>query len=108
MSRTGQKKAKSTEVLNGSLKRRKLKATPNNSKSTQTVLGAPIATVSANDLPWREVTPPQRLDDAEGFLGLEEIDDVEIVRDAQGKQTRFQVSSSTSCGIQRFLTDPSW
>jgi hypothetical protein len=108
MSRTGQKKAKSTEVLNGPLKRRKLKATPNNSKSTQKALGTPIATLSANELPWREVTPAQRLDDAEGFFGLEEIDDVEIVRDAQGEQTRFQVRSSTSCSIRRFLTDPSW
>ncbi|KAL8775937.1 MAG: hypothetical protein Q9194_003488, partial [Teloschistes cf. exilis] len=40
-----------------------------------------FSTVSVSALPWTEVPLPDRLDDAEGFFGLEEISDVEIVRD---------------------------
>lgn len=32
-------------------------------------------------LPWSEVRIPERLDDAEGFLGLEEVDGVDVVRE---------------------------
>ena len=34
-------------------------------------------------LPWTAVSLPGRLEDAEGFFGLEEISDVELVRDAK-------------------------
>ncbi|KAL8860662.1 MAG: hypothetical protein Q9178_003015 [Gyalolechia marmorata] len=34
-----------------------------------------------NALPWKEVPLPDNLDDAEGFFGLEEISDVELMRD---------------------------
>ena len=34
--------------------------------------------VDANDLKWREIEIPEGFEDAEGFLGLEEIDDVAI------------------------------
>lgn len=37
--------------------------------------------VSLDALPWTEVLLPDRFDDAEGFFGLEEIEDVEVVRD---------------------------
>ncbi|EPS41525.1 hypothetical protein H072_4548 [Dactylellina haptotyla CBS 200.50] len=36
-------------------------------------------TVKADSLNWRKVDMPDRLDDVEGFFGLEEIDDVHIV-----------------------------
>ena len=93
MSRTGQKRLKTTEIPNSSRKRRKLVAT---SKSTNIKPSSStcVATVSANELAWREVTPPERLDDAEGFLGLEEIDGVEVVRDTNGNQPHFRVHSS--------------
>ena len=38
----------------------------------------------SQNLPWNEV-PVDRLDDAEGFFGLEEISDVEVLRDSAGK-----------------------
>ena len=41
--------------------------------------------VRADALPWKTVDLPGRLDDAEGFYMLEEIDDVEIVRDGQNR-----------------------
>lgn len=95
MSRTGQKRVKPTETPNSSRKRRKLVATTSKSKNIKPSSRASVATVSANELAWREVSPPERLDNAEGFLGLEEIDDVEVVRDTTGNQPHFRVHSST-------------
>ncbi|KAF8448586.1 P-loop containing nucleoside triphosphate hydrolase protein [Terfezia claveryi] len=37
--------------------------------------------VRLDDLAWKEVSMPDRLDDVEGFFGLEEVDDVEVVRE---------------------------
>ncbi|KAL4971125.1 ATP-dependent RNA helicase MAK5 [Aspergillus stella-maris] len=44
----------------------------------------PEIAVGVDDLDWKEVSLPDRLDDFEGFFGLEEIDGVDIVR-PQGK-----------------------
>jgi ATP-dependent RNA helicase DDX24/MAK5 len=42
--------------------------------------------VRLDNLPWKDVDMPDRMDDYEGFFGLEEIDDVEVLRDeATGK-----------------------
>ncbi|KAL9094897.1 MAG: hypothetical protein Q9165_002846 [Trypethelium subeluteriae] len=41
-------------------------------------------TVKLDALQWKPVQMPDRMDDYEGFFGLEEIDDVELVRDANG------------------------
>ena len=43
--------------------------------------------VALDALPWGEVEMPEMFDDAEGFFGLEEVDDVEVVRD--GNTVRF-------------------
>ena len=48
-------------------------------------------TVSADGLDWTNVPLPDRLEDAEGFLGLEEVDDVQVFRVDNGKSLRFQV-----------------
>ena len=37
--------------------------------------------VQLDDLVWKEVSMPDRLDDVEGFFGLEEVDDVEVIRE---------------------------
>ncbi|KAF2860563.1 DEAD-domain-containing protein [Piedraia hortae CBS 480.64] len=42
---------------------------------------------TATSLGWKECSIPQRLDDYEGFLGLEEVEDVEVVRDSNGRVT---------------------
>ena len=51
---------------------------------------------SYDDLQWREVAVPDRLEDAEGFLGLgiEEIEDVEVIRDPKSSRVQFRVKSS--------------
>lgn len=43
--------------------------------------------VALDALPWNEIEMPDMFEDAEGFFGLEEVDDVEVVRD--GNQIRF-------------------
>lgn len=40
--------------------------------------------VRLDDLNWKEVQMPDRMDDFEGFFGLEEIDDVDVVKE-EGK-----------------------
>jgi len=49
--------------------------------------------VSIEQLAWKEVSLPDRLEDAEGFFGLEEIEDVEVVRDPQGSTVVYKVRS---------------
>jgi hypothetical protein len=48
------------------------------------------AKLFADDLEWKEVAMPDRLDDVEGFFGLEEIEGVDVVADEAGK-LEFQV-----------------
>lgn len=47
--------------------------------------------VGIDDLNWTEVALPDRLEDATGFLGLEEIDGVDIVRSSGGGEVQFKV-----------------
>lgn len=47
--------------------------------------------VSLNTLPWTEVRLPDRFEDAEGFFGLEEIEDVEVVRDTNLEKLEYRV-----------------
>lgn len=63
-------------------KRRKL----DNSTVPEDKMAKPAAKekVRLDDLAWKEVEMPDRLDDFEGFFGLEEIDDVEVVKDGTG------------------------
>jgi ATP-dependent RNA helicase DDX24/MAK5 len=53
--------------------------------------GAVLKPVSLDQLAWREVTLPDRLDDTEGFFGLEEIEHVEIVRDEESGTVEYRV-----------------
>jgi ATP-dependent RNA helicase DDX24/MAK5 len=41
--------------------------------------------VSLGDLDWKKVSMPDRLDDVEGFFGLEEVDGVEVARKHNGQ-----------------------
>ena len=42
------------------------------------------ARLRIDDLAWKEVAMPDRLDDVEGFFGLEEIDGVDIMAGESG------------------------
>ncbi|KAI1074214.1 DEAD-domain-containing protein [Whalleya microplaca] len=48
--------------------------------------------VGADSLPWRKVKLPEMFDDAEGFYGLEEVDDVEIIRHG-GNRVEFRAAA---------------
>src|SRR5690242_2431269 len=50
--------------------------------------------VQLNDLGWKTVGMPDRLEDTEGFYGLEEIDDLEVVRDATTGNITFQTTKT--------------
>ena len=48
--------------------------------------------VSLDTLPWQEVAFPERgFEDAEGFFGLEEISDVEVVKDPRLGKVEYRV-----------------
>lgn len=52
--------------------------------------------VGLDALPWSEARLPDRLDDAEGFLGLEEVSDVEVVKDQQNGRLEYRVGEAFS------------
>jgi ATP-dependent RNA helicase DDX24/MAK5 len=60
--------------------------------SKKAVSKEPKQTVKSDQLQWTEVALPDRLEDAEGFFGLEEIDDVEVVKEVNGKNVLFRPS----------------
>ncbi|KAF5854148.1 hypothetical protein GGP41_006886 [Bipolaris sorokiniana] len=50
--------------------------------------------VQLNELGWKAVSMPDRLEDTEGFYGLEEIDDVEIVKDPVTGAFHFETTKT--------------
>ncbi|KZM27442.1 RNA helicase [Ascochyta rabiei] len=50
--------------------------------------------VQLNELGWKTVSMPDRLEDTEGFYGLEEIDDVDIVKDPTTGNITFQTTKT--------------
>lgn len=53
--------------------------------------------VALDALPWNEVEMPDMFEDAEGFFGLDEVDNVEVIRD--GNQVKFV----SICGFSELL-----
>ncbi|KAI9764252.1 MAG: ATP-dependent RNA helicase [Candelina submexicana] len=47
--------------------------------------------VKLDELNWKAVHLPDRLDDTEGFFGLEEVEDVEIVRNGEQGKIEYRV-----------------
>lgn len=64
--------------------------------------------VALEGLSWKGVSMPDRLDDYEGFLGLEEVEDVEVIREAStGKVSYLSKSSPKSPLINGEAVDDS-
>ncbi|KAK5125010.1 hypothetical protein LTR85_001201 [Meristemomyces frigidus] len=42
-----------------------------------------------DDLAWKDISMPDRMEDYEGFFGLEEVDGVDVVKDASSGQISF-------------------
>ena len=67
---------------------------------------APGRKVRLNDLWWKPVSMPDRLEDFEGFYGLEEIDDVDVVREGDvvsfaTRKSEEQLVREKQEGLQR-------
>ena len=60
--------------------------------------------VSLDTLPWQEVAFPESgFEDAEGFFGLEEISDVEIVKDPKLGKVEYRVCQLPPTAFSRRL-----
>ncbi|KAI2626909.1 DEAD-domain-containing protein [Hypomontagnella submonticulosa] len=74
----GIKKRKATGQNANAPAKKKAKSHRQISKPTRTA--KPKQRISADSLRWRKAKLPDMFNDAEGFYGLEEIDDVEVIR----------------------------
>ena len=52
--------------------------------------------VDSDALAWNEVAFPDRFEDAEGFFGLEEVSDVEVIRDIEPGKIEFRVKEGAA------------
>lgn len=52
-----------------------------------------VEKVRLDDLQWKAVTLPDQMEDYEGFFGLEEIDGVEVVKDAASGTVSYNVAA---------------
>lgn len=80
------KKRKARRPLHKNKDKRQ-KTAPTPAQDTYAVARGPRRAVTAADLKWKPVDVPDMFDDAEGFMGLEVIENVEIVR--EGNSVRF-------------------
>jgi len=78
-----QKRARPVPASSQRSKKRQ-KIDPRAAKVDSDVKKIPVA---LDALPWNEVEMPEMFDDVEGFFGLEEVDDVEVIR--EGNQVKF-------------------
>ncbi|KAK8177931.1 P-loop containing nucleoside triphosphate hydrolase protein [Phyllosticta citrichinensis] len=87
MSSEGKKKLPPKVAAMRSRKRQKVESNGDNAVSAPKPKPAPAAKgkVRVDALNWKSVEMPDRLDDFEGFYGLEEIDDVDVVRQDDGR-----------------------
>ena len=67
-------------------KKQKLKADGND--------GQVLNSLPIDSLDWQDVSIPHRIDDYEGFFGLEEVDGVEVLREQGSEKVRFKVVES--------------
>ena len=72
-------------------KKRKLKG-----EAKSQSLGRGTDEIDIDELPWQQVSLPDRLDDAEGFFGLEEIDGVQVIKNGSSGRPHFKVYQNCS------------
>lgn len=80
----GQKRGRDSKAQALESKKRKKAAKSNPDSDDNAVVGI-------DDLNWTEVALPDRLEDATGFLGLEEIDGVDVVKASGSGEVQFRV-----------------
>lgn len=82
----GTKREREPRGATGKSKKRQKVEKPANGADADTdrILGV-------DELDWKAVQLPDRLDDAGGFFGLEEIEGVDVVRPEGGGEVKFKV-----------------
>jgi ATP-dependent RNA helicase DDX24/MAK5 len=63
-------------------------------KTKRPEIQIPKRKIRLDDLGWTQVSMPDRLEDFEGFYGLEEIEDVSVVKDAVTGNLTFETSKT--------------
>ena len=84
-----EKKRQSNDLHGQSRKKRKYEARNGGESARGTISQA----VSLEKAAWHEVPFPETFEDAEGFFGLEEVSDVEVVRDSGNIEYRVHLVS---------------
>ncbi|KAI9759585.1 MAG: hypothetical protein M4579_002251 [Chaenotheca gracillima] len=94
MAQSGKKRAPANDQVDpGSNKRRKGPQKNPAVKSNGQKNDAAGQAVSLDQLQWQSVSLPDHMEDVEGFFGLEEIDDIDVRRDAEKGTVQYQISS---------------
>ena len=97
---SGPKKRPSNETQHAASSKKRQKLSQGSGQSEQL-----RPTLKSDQLRWTEVALPDRLEDAEGFFGLEEIDDVEVIKDASGKNVLFRPSKDNEQAGESAVVD---
>ncbi|KAL5118630.1 ATP-dependent RNA helicase [Pleosporales sp. CAS-2024a] len=63
-------------------------------KKPRPEINVPKRKIRLEDLAWKQVSMPDRLEDFEGFYGLEEIEDVHVVKDPVTGNVSFQTTKT--------------
>lgn len=63
--------------------------------ATSVQSGAKKTVISLDTLSWTQVPIPDRFEDAEGFFGLEEIEDVEVVKNERLGKLEYRVGKGS-------------
>lgn len=58
--------------------------------------------VALDDLKWQAVDFPERFDNAEGFFGLEEISDVDVLRDFKLGKVEYKVYRASVWSLEGY------
>ncbi|KAJ5149537.1 hypothetical protein N7448_001115 [Penicillium atrosanguineum] len=82
----GQKRGRDSKALADESKKRKKGAKVAPASDDEGVVGF-------EDLNWKDVAMPDRMEDATGFFGLEEIDGVDVIRSNGHGQVRFKAKA---------------
>ncbi|KAI8965132.1 ATP-dependent RNA helicase MAK5 [Daldinia sp. FL1419] len=94
---SGIRKRKATSQTSTAPARKKVKARESIGKAAQTKAKKRIA---ADSLRWRKAKLPDMFNDAEGFYGLEEVDDVEVIRNSDNTVDFRAVAPSTDDEVE--------
>ena len=91
-----EKKRVQKDAQTTSMKRQKV-----HQKDGEPEHGSTAKALSLDTLPWQEVAFPESgFEDAEGFFGLEEISDVDVVRDLKLGKVEYKVRHNLGSVLQ--------